>query len=258
MKGAPNMNKVDSGRLRPIVVDAAVEAVDPDLRAFMVGIYNKVALGLLVSAALAYATSAVPAVRDTLFVTLIAGGARHLGGLTALGMISTCSPILALAAFGMGRKQTPARSGLLYWAVVASVGASLGVVVLAYTTVSIAVAFLASAAGFGALSLMGYATKRNLAAHASFLITGLIGLIVALGLNLVLHSGAIGFAINMAGVLIFAGLIAHDSQRLKMSYYGCADDPTKMITATNAGALSLYLDFINLFEFSLAFTGGRR
>jgi hypothetical protein len=142
-------------------------------------------------------------------------------------MISLCSPILAFVAFGMGREQTPARSGRVYWAVVAAVGASLGVIVLAYTTISIAVAFLASAAGFGALSLMGYATKRNLAAHASFLITGLFGLIVALGLNLVLHNGLLGFAINLAGVLIFAGLIAHDTQRLKLSYYECTDDPAQ-------------------------------
>jgi uncharacterized protein len=251
------MTQVDS-RHPHLVIDAASEAVDPRLRSFMIGLYNKVGLGLLVSAALAYATSAVPAVRDTLFVTVISGGARHLGGLTALGMISLCSPILAFVAFGMGREQTPARSGRVYWAVVAAVGASLGVIVLAYTTISIAVAFLASAAGFGALSLMGYATKRNLAAHASFLITGLFGLIVALGLNLVLHSGLLGFAINLAGVLIFAGLIAHDTQRLKLSYYECTDDPAKLRMATNVGALSLYLDFINLFELLLAFAGGRR
>lgn len=206
------MIDVDRGQSHPIVADTVGEAVDPRLRTFMIGVYNKVALGLLLSAVLAYVTSAVPAIRDTLFVTVIVNSARHLGGLTALGLISAFSPVLALAAFGMGREQTPIRSGLLYWAVVASVGASLGVLVLVYTTVSIATAFLASATGFGALSLMGHVTKKNLAAHTSFLVAGLIGLIAALALNFVLHSGAIGFAINTAGALIFAGLIAHDSQ----------------------------------------------
>jgi FtsH-binding integral membrane protein len=252
------MNEVDRDHLHPTVANTADPAVDLKLRAFMVGVYNKVALGLLLSAALAYMTSAVPAIRDTLFITVTTHGARHLGGLTALGMIGACSPLLALAAFGMGAEQTPARSGLLYWIVVASVGASFGVLVLVYTTVSIAAAFLASAAGFGALSLFGYATQRDLAAHTSFLVTGLIGLIVASGLNLLLHSSAIGFVIDTIGVLIFAGLIAHDTQRLKMFYHQCEDDQTKLKTATNVGALSLYLDFINFFQFLLAFMGGRR
>ena len=224
----------------------------------MIGVYNKVALGLLLSAALAYVTSAVPAIRDSLFVTMTAHGARHLGGLTVLGLISACSPFLAFAAFGLGQEQTPARSGRLYWAVVASVGASFGVLVLVYTTVSIATAFVASAAGFGALSLFGYVTQRNLAAHVSFLVIGLIGLIAALALNLILHHSAMGFAINAMGVLIFAGLIAHDSQRLKMLYYECEDDTEKVGAATNVGALGLYLDFINFFQFLLALLGGRR
>jgi FtsH-binding integral membrane protein len=107
------MNEVDTGHLHPIVVDAADEAVDPKLGGFMVAVYNKVALGLLLSAALAYVTSEVPAIHDMLFITVTANGAHRLGGLTALGMIGACSPNFAFATFGMGQEQTPGRSALL-------------------------------------------------------------------------------------------------------------------------------------------------
>jgi FtsH-binding integral membrane protein len=137
-------------------------------------------------------------------------------------------------------------------------GASLGVVMLIYTGASVVSTFLITATAFGALSLVGYTTKKDLTAFGSFLIIGLIGLILASVVNIFLKSTAMAFIVNIAGVLIFAGLIAYDTQRLKMSYYEMGGDESAMGVATNFGALSLYLNFINLFQFLLSILGTRR
>src|SRR5690606_33945522 len=142
--------------------------------AFMIGVYNKVALGLMVSAGLAYLTSSVPAARDLLFKT--APDTGLLVGLTWPGVMTVLSPLIAMVGFGMRTQMSAARARVLYWSVVTTIGASLGVTLLVYTTTSVATAFAAAAAGFGALSLWGYSTKRNLGAAASFWVTGLIGL----------------------------------------------------------------------------------
>jgi len=140
--------------------------------------------------------------------------------------------------------------------VVSLIGASLGVVVLTYTGASIASTFLITAAAFGGLSLVGYTTKRDLTGFGSFLIVGLIGLIIASIVNLFLQNSMMNFIISVLGVLIFAGLIAYDTQRLK--YYDLGGDQAAMGVATNYGALSLYINFINLFQFLLALFGERR
>lgn len=222
----------------------------------MIGVYNKVGLGLLVSAGLAYLTSSVPEVRDLLFKT--APDTHRLIGLTALGAATVLSPVLAMLGFGMRSEISAKRARLLYWSIVTTIGASLGVMFLAYTTASIATAFAASAAGFGGLSLWGYSTKHDLKPVATFWISGLVGLLAVMGLNLLLRSPAIGFALNTVGVIIFAGLIAYDTQRLKTFYHENRDDAERMSAGTDIGALSLYLDFINFFQFLLAITGGRR
>jgi FtsH-binding integral membrane protein len=255
------MNELDRDYPAAIAGQPAADvapALDIGLRAFLLGVYNKVALGLLVSAGLAYLSSSVPQVRDLLFHTRMVDGSRHLIALTGAGTFVAFSPIMAMVGFGMGRTLTSTRAALLYWTLVVSVGASLGVVVLAFTGVSVATTFLASAAGFGALSLAGQVTSRDLTAARGFLVTGLVGLMAALGLNLFLHSAPLGFVVNVVGVLVFAGLVAHDSQRLKRFYGQCKDDPERLVTATHLGAINLYLDFINLFQFLLAFTGSRR
>jgi FtsH-binding integral membrane protein len=115
-----------------------------------------------------------------------------------------------------------------------------------------------TAASFGALSLIGYTTKKDLTGFGSFLIMGVIGLVLASVVNIFLHSSVIAFAVNALGVLIFAGLIAYDTQRLKMTYYQLGGDQAAMGVATNYGALSLYINFINLFQFLLQFLGQRR
>ena len=231
-------------------------AVDAGLRAFMLGVYNKVALGLLLSAALAYVTSAVPAVRDMMYVTTPDG---RLAGITLLGNIVRFSPLIAMLVgmFAM-RNPTAKSSGLFYWAMVALIGAGLGFWGLIYTGASIFSTFLITGAAFGALSLAGYTTKKDLTGFGSFLIVGLFGIVIASLVGVFFQSPALILMINILGVVIFAGLIAYDTQRLKMSYYQLQGSVDSLAVATNYGALSLYLNFINLFQFLLNIFGSRR
>ena len=231
-------------------------AVDAGLRGFMLGVYNKVALGLLLSAALAYVTSAVPAVRDLLYVTTPEG---RLAGITGLGTIVRLAPLGAILVgmFAM-RNPTAKSSGIFYWTIVALIGAGLGVWGLIYTGASVASTFLITAAAFGALSLAGYTTKKDLTGFGSFLIVGLFGLMIAMLVSMFFPMPGLVFAINVLGVFIFAGLIAYDTQRLKMAYYQMTGNGEAMAVATNYGALSLYLNFINLFQFLLNIFGSRR
>ncbi len=230
-------------------------AVDTGLRSFMLGVYNKLALGLLVAGALAYATGNVPAVQQLLFAVSADGRV----GLTMLGMVVQFLPLVLL--FGsMFFMKNPTAGGvnLLYWAVVASIGAGMGILFLRYTGGSLASTFFVTAASFGALSLVGYTTKKDLTAMGSFLIMGVIGLIIASVVNMFMQSGTLYLIISGLGVLIFAGLIAYDTQRLKMTYYQLGGDQQAMGVATGFGALSLFINFVNLFQFLLAFMGGNR
>ncbi|MES2894827.1 MAG: Bax inhibitor-1/YccA family protein [Pseudomonadota bacterium] len=249
------MSDFNRGAARTIPVDRADMSVDAGLRSFMLGVYNKVALGLLVSAGLAFLTGSFPPVRDLMFSTSPTGRV----GYTLLGMIVAFSP-LAVMLFGMFamKNATPRSSGIFYWTIVALIGAGLGVLSLVYTGTSIFSTFLITAAAFGGLSLFGYTTKKDLTGFGSFLIVGLVGLVIASLVNMFLQNSMMGFLISVVGVLIFAGLIAYDTQRLKMSYYEMGGDQAAMGVATNYGALSLYLNFINLFQFLLSIFGDRR
>jgi len=236
---------------------AADMAVDAGLRAFMLGVYNKVGLGLLLSAALAYVTSSVPAARDLLFQQVMTthGLAETY---TLLGWVVAIAPLPVLLLGRLAFKQSPRSSGLVYWSVVALFGASLGIWALLYTGASIFMTFLITAAAFGSLSLVGYTTKRDLTGLGSFLMIGLVGLIIAMFVSFFFSSPGMQFVINVIGVLIFAGLIAYNTQRLKLTYYQLGGDQAAMSVATNYGALSLYLDFLNLLLFLLRLTGARR
>jgi len=230
-------------------------AVDAGLRSFMLGVYNKLALGLLVAGGLAYLTGNVPAFQSLLFGVTPDGRV----GLTVLGMIVQFLPIVLLFGSMFFMKNPTARGvNMLYWAVVASIGAGLGIVFLRYTGGSLASTFLVTAAAFGALSLVGYTTKKDLTAMGSFLIMGVIGLIIASIVNIFMQSGTLYLIISGLGVLIFAGLIAFDTQRLKMTYYELGGNQAAMGVATGFGALSLFINFVNLFQFLLAFMGGNR
>ena len=237
-------------------------STDAGLRQFMLGVYNKMGLGLLISAALAFLTTSVPPVTSLLYeVQVVAtpeGPARYVGR-TGLGTLIAFSPLIIL--FGsMFFMRSPSKSGanLLYWSVVSLIGAGLGIWGLQYTGQSVAQVFMITAAAFAGMSLFGYTTKRNLTGLGSFLIMGVIGLFVALIVNMFLQSGVLMMAISAIGVLIFAGLTAYDTQRLKLTYYQLGGDKTAMSVATSYGALSLYINFINMFQFLMMLLGGRQ
>ena len=250
-----SMSDFNRGYPRTAAAGSADMAVDAGLRAFMLGVYNKMALGLLVTAALAFVTSNYAPVRDLLFRVTLDG---RLVGLTLLGMIVAFSPIAVMLIGQMAFKQTPRSSGIVYWTIVGLFGASLGEIALIYSVSSIFLTFLITASAFGGLSLIGYTTKKDLTGFGSFLIMGLFGIIIASLVNAFLHLAVLAFAVNIIGVLIFSGLIAFQTQRLKMTYYQLGGDQAAMGVATNYGALSLYLDFLNLFMFLLQLMGGGR
>ncbi|HVY86648.1 MAG TPA: Bax inhibitor-1/YccA family protein [Caulobacterales bacterium] len=219
-------------------------AVDAGLRGFMLGVFNKMGLGLLLSAALAYVTGTVPAVAALVFGT-------PLYFVVLFGPLA----ILLISSFAL-RNPSPTAANIIYWAVVSLIGISLGSIVIVYGRladglITVAKAFLITAASFGALSLWGYTTKKDLSGFGTFLIMGVVGLVIASIVNMFIHSSALGFAISAIGVLVFAGLTAFDTQRLKYMYYQVGGDARGASVATTYGALSLYLDFINLFLFIL-------
>lgn len=225
-------------------------SVDLGLRSFMLGVYNKMGLGLALSGVLAFMTSSVAPIRDMLFTAN--------GGYTGLGLVLSFAP-LAVMFIAMFAMKNPSKTGasLYYWTIVSLIGAGLGVLALRYTGESLATTFFVTAAAFGGLSLYGYTTKKDLSAMGSFLVMALIGLILASLVNAFLGNGILSMIISGAGVLIFSGLIAWDTQNLKHTYYALGGDQAAMSIATSFGALSLYLDFINLFQFLLSFLGSR-
>lgn len=228
---------------------------DSGLRAFMLGVYGKLSLGLMLAGAVAWAVASVPQLSQLMFRTV--GG--QLTGYTPMGLAVVIAPLalLFISAFAI-RQPTARGSGLLYWSVVALIGASLGALFLVYVGGSIAVSFLITAAAFGALSLWGYVTHRNLTGLGSFLVMGVAGLVIAMIVNFFVRSSALYFLVDVAGVLIFAGLIAYDTQRLKRLYQEAAENQASLATATNFGALTLFINFVNLFQFLLSLTGQRR
>lgn len=235
---------------RSIPTGRADMAVDAGLRAFMLGVYNKMALGLLLSAVLAYVAATVQPVTQIVFGT-------PLVWVVMFGPIA----ILLISSFTM-RNPSPAAANLVYWSVVALIGTGMGALLMYYANVpngiiTVAKAFLVTAASFGALSLWGYTTKRDLTGFGTFLFMGLIGLIIASIVNMFIASSALSFAISVIGVLVFAGLTAFDTQRLKFMYYQVGGDARAASVTTTFGALSLYINFINLFQFILSLMSPR-
>ena len=252
------MSDYNRGFGHPFPQARADMSVDAGLRSFMLGVYNKVALGLGLSGALAWVTSHQPVV-NYLFRTVETPEGLVATGVTPAGMALTFAPLVILIGAGFMMRNVTARSaGILYWTIVSLIGASMGLILLRYTGASVAETFFITAAAFGGLSLFGYTTKKDLTGFGSFLIMGVWGLILASVVNIFLHAPAISFVISILGVFIFAGLIAYDTQRLKATYYQLAGDGEGMAVATNYGALSLYINFINLFQFLLSMFGSRR
>jgi FtsH-binding integral membrane protein len=252
------MSDFERGSARSIP-QAGDMSVDAGLRAFMLGVYNKMALGLVLAGGLAWTVGNVQPVSELLFRYL---GARPVG-YTPLGYIVAFAP-LALILFSnfFLRNLTARTSGLLYWSIVSVIGASMGVLFLVYAQAQILSAFLVTAVAFGGLSLVGYTTKKDLSPFASFLIMGAWGLVIAGAVTFLLpglyNSPIFFFAFNAIGVLIFSGLIAWKTQDLKLTYYDLKGDGASLAVATNYGALNLFISFVNLFQFILALMGGRR
>jgi FtsH-binding integral membrane protein len=233
----------------PIAARAGTAAViDEGLRSYMLKVYNYMGIGLVVTGLVAYFTSQW-ALSSPANAELIYGSP-----LAWVIMLSPLAFVLVLS-FGINKLST-GTAQILFWAFAAVMGLSLSSIFLVYTGASIAKVFFITAATFGAMSLWGYTTKRDLTGMGTFLFMGLIGLIIAMLVNIFLQSSALEFAISAIGVLIFVGLTAYDTQKIKESYSASfgADVLTK---GAIMGALSLYLDFINLFMMLLRLFGNR-
>jgi len=253
---------------------AEAAAIDAGLRAYMIRVYNYMVLGLAVTAIAALGIYVLSVTDDAAAAAkILRGGAEssaRLAGnlyLTPLGYALFVSPLkwaiilapLALVfglSFGVERLR-PTVAQLLFWIYAALIGMSLGSVFMIYTQTSVVRVFFITAASFGALSLWGYTTQRDLTGMGSFLVMGLFGIIIAGLVNIFLASSALQWVISAVGVLVFSGLTAWDTQRLKNEYiYGAMDGDTAERTAI-MGALSLYLDFINLFTLLVQLLGER-
>lgn len=229
---------------RPFGV-ADTAAVDEALRAYMLRVYNIMASGLLLSGIVAVALALSPTAMSVIFGS-------------GLGIVAMLLPLGILMAMSFGINRMRARTvEILYWVFVASFGLSLSTVFVVYQLGSVAEVFFITAGTFGAMSLYGYTTGRDLTRFGSFLFMGLIGIIIAMVVNLFVQSGAFSFLISVLGVLIFTGLTAYDTQRIKSQFY--ASEPGEMMTKRAVmSAVQLYLDFINLFMFLLNIMGQRR
>jgi FtsH-binding integral membrane protein len=240
---------------RGVGADRAV-AIDQGLRAYMIRVYNYMAMGVALTGAVSWITfnAAVTETAGRLSLTPF-GQAIYSGPATIVLFLGTLGLVM-LISFKINSLQ-PSTAFALFMVYAAALGLMLSSVFLAYTGTSITRVFFISAASFGALSLYGYTTQRDLSPIGSFLTMGLIGLIIAMVVNMFLKSSGLDFIISAAGVLIFAGLTAWDTQRIK-EMYDPMEDGTVVGRKAVMGALTLYLDFINLFLFLLRFLGDRR
>ncbi|NHB78275.1 Bax inhibitor-1/YccA family protein [Rhodobacter calidifons] len=244
------MAQVDT--IRSVGVGARAQ-IDEGLRAHMNKVYGLMSVAMLVTAGVAWAVGS----SDQLF-SILRNPAT--GSMTILGWIAMFLPLIMVFAFGaLVNRMSAAAAQLFFYAFAAAMGLSLAWIFQVFTGVSIAQTFLITAISFAGLSLYGYTTKRDLSGMGTFLMMGLIGLIVAMIVNLFLASSALAFAISVIGVLIFAGLTAFDTQRIKNDYiqHAVAMDQEWLGKSAIMGALTLYLDFINLFMFLLQFLGNR-
>ena len=238
-------------------------AIDEGLRSYMLRVYNYMGIGLIVTGVAAYFAAAAAITTDP----ATAVGELANGQLvTQWGALLFASPLqwvvmlaplafVLVLSFGINKLSVPAAQAT-FWGFAAIMGLSLSSIFLVYTDASIAKVFFITAATFGAMSLYGYTTKRDLTNMGSFLMMGLIGLIIASVVNIFMQSSMLEFAISAVGVLIFVGLTAYDTQKIKEGYSE-AHGAEMLAKGAIMGALSLYLDFINLFMMMLRLFGNR-
>src|SRR5579872_1987374 len=244
-------------RTYPRASAATTAAVlDAGLRAYMLRVYNWMSSGLLLTGIIAYAianTSLINAFYPLVETPL--GMARHA---SALAMISIFAPLAFVLVLSMGvNRLSRSTAQTLYWLFCAAMGASLTNIFLIYTSESIVRVFFITAATFAAMSLYGYTTKADLSRFGSFLMMGLIGIIIASLVNMFIASSALQFAISVIGVVVFVGLTAWDTQQIKEMYLA-SDGEVVAGKKAIMGALRLYLDFINLFVMLMQLMGNRR
>jgi uncharacterized protein len=228
-------------------------AFDAGLRSYMLSVYNYMASGVLLTGIVALMfASWLGAFEDP---ALAAQRFNSLGVLKWAIILAPLGFVMAIS-FGINRMKTSTAQAL-FWTFAAVMGLSMASLFIAFTGQSIATTFFATAAAFAGLSLYGYTTKRDLSAFGTFLIMGLVGLIVASVINIFVQSSALQFAISFIGVLLFAGLTAYDTQKIKSVYFQVAGSEFYG-KAVVLGALNLYLDFVNMFTFLLQLVGDRR
>ena len=238
---------------------AQTEAVlDAGLRAYMLRVYNWMTSGLLVTGIVAYAIAHTSLIN--LFYPLVETpyGLRHTAG--PLAWLSIFAPLAFVLVLSFGVNKLSTRTvQTLFWLFCAAMGASLTNIFLAYTGESIVRVFFITAGTFGAMSLWGYTTKADLTRFGSFLIMGLIGIVLAGLVNIFIGSAGLQFAISIIGVLVFVGLTAYDTQRIKADYVQYLYTYGSEVAARRSvyDALALYLNFINLFMLLLQLTGNR-
>ena len=232
--------------------------VDEGLRSYMLGVYNYMAAGIALSGLTAYATYAMSVVQTRANGGLILsplGQALYMSPLKWVVMLAPLAFVMFLSfriySMSVGAAQ------IAFWAFAAVMGVSLSSIFLIFKMGSITQVFFVTAAAFAGLSLYGYTTKKDLSGWGSFLIMGVIGILIAALVNIFLQSSALQFAISVIGVLVFAGLTAYDTQQIKDNYYAMAGDATALAKGAIMGALNLYLDFINMFTSMLNLFGSR-
>ncbi|HEX8580655.1 MAG TPA: Bax inhibitor-1/YccA family protein [Allosphingosinicella sp.] len=221
-------------------------AFDAGLRSHMLSVYNYMASGVLLTGIVAYAL-AITGVAESIFV-----------GTGILKYVVMFAPLIMIFFFA-ARAGHMSTGGLqaFFWSFAAVMGVSMSVIPLVYNGTSIATTFVATAAAFVSLSLWGYTTKKDLSGMGTFLLMGLVGLMVVMIGNIFIKSDTLSMVISFVGVLLFAGLTAYDTQKIKSIYIQIAGSSEMLGRAAIFGALTLYLDFINMFQFLLSFLGSR-
>jgi len=248
--GAPGWGRVAAA-------DAA--AVDAGLRSYMLRVYNWMASGLLLTAIVAYVIANTGAA--DLFYTVVRTPRGLATQPTILGFVAMLAPLafVLVLSFGVNR-MSKSTVQALFWAFAAAMGASMANIFAVYVGTSIATTFVITAGMFAAISLYGYTTKADLTRLGSFMMMGLIGIIIAGLVNMFVGSSALQFAISVIGVVVFVGLTAYDTQRIKADYveYAYAEGTDLAAKRSVFDALGLYLNFINLFQLLLQFMGVRQ
>jgi len=235
--------------------DAKSASYDMGLRAYMLSVYNYMASALALTGLTAYAAANFPPLRDMLYAV----GASGQVGLTGLGWLVAFAPLafVLFMSFGLNSMSLQTLKAT-FWGYAAIMGLSLSSLLLVYTGASVVKAFFITSILFGSMSIWGYTTKRDLTGMGNFLMIGLFGVIIASLINIFLASSGLEFIMSILVVVIFTGLTAYDTQKLKAIYYSTVGNDLVANKLAIMGALSLYMDFINLFVQLVRFFGERR